>query len=163
MQKLITPLYNFTPGLPGVGTVNLSGIYDFDVKYLSQVINQTDSVIIYSSSNPSLKYTAVSGTTLTLKADTSDQNANDYLQVIYDVQPESRSATINTISGSGTIAAGAHSIEFIFSTGFAGTIDSGSFLGSVDASLELKAGDGSYLSSLNYNITSGTARLVKIL
>ena len=84
MKKFITPTYTFTPGTSGVGTVNLSGVVDFDKKLLLSIINQTAGVIIYSTAIPSLGYTNVTGTTVTLFADTSAQNAGDTLQVVYE-------------------------------------------------------------------------------
>ena len=84
MKKFITPTYTFTPGISGVGTVNLSGITGFDVKYLVAIINQTDGIVIYSTGSQTLKYTNVTGTTITLLADTSSMSAGDTLQVIYE-------------------------------------------------------------------------------
>jgi hypothetical protein len=83
-KAFITPSYTFTPGASGVGTVNLSGITSFDVKKLVAVINQTRGVVIYSTASTSAKFTAVSGTTVTLNYDTSTHASGDRLQVIYD-------------------------------------------------------------------------------
>jgi hypothetical protein len=84
MSGYITPAYTFTPGPSGVGTINLSGINDFNIKRLVAIINQTAGEIIYSSANSSYNYTNVVGTTITLKADTTGQNSTDILQVVYD-------------------------------------------------------------------------------
>lgn len=84
MKAFITPTYTFTPGIAGVGTVNLSGIDDFNIKRLVAIINQTSGSIIYSTADPALEYTNVSGTTVTLGFDTSTMSSNDTLQVIYD-------------------------------------------------------------------------------
>ena len=84
MKSFISPTYTFTPGASGVGTVNLSGIAGFNIKYLVAVINQTRGVIIYSTANASLRFTNVTGTTVTLFADTSDHSSGDVLQVIYE-------------------------------------------------------------------------------
>lgn len=86
MKSFITPAYTFTPGASGVGTVNLSGIAGFDIKYLVAVINQTRGVTIYATGSTDTRYTALSGTTLTLFADTADHSASDVLQVIYEDQ-----------------------------------------------------------------------------
>jgi hypothetical protein len=85
MKQFIAPSYTFTPGASGVGTVNLSGISGFDVKYLVAVINQTRGVVIYSTGDTATRYTNLSGTTLTLNVDTSTHNSGDVLQVIYEV------------------------------------------------------------------------------
>ena len=85
MKQFITPTYTFTPGASGVGTVNLSGIASFDIKYLLAVINQTRGVVIYSTGDTASRYTALAGTTLTLNVDTSTHNSGDVLQVIYEV------------------------------------------------------------------------------
>jgi hypothetical protein len=84
MKKFIAPTYTFTPGASGVGTVNLSGITGFDVKNLVAIINQTDGVVIYSTGSQTLKYTNVSGTTVTLFFDTTGMSSGDTLQVIYE-------------------------------------------------------------------------------
>lgn len=84
MKQFIIPSYTFTPGASGVGTVNLSGISGFDVKYLAAIINQTRGVIIYSTADTTKRFTNVTGTTITLFADTTGQNAADVLQVIYE-------------------------------------------------------------------------------
>jgi hypothetical protein len=85
MKQFITPTYTFTPGASGVGTVNLSGIASFDIKYLLSVINQTRGVVIYSTGDTASRYTNLSGTTLTLNVDTSTHNSGDVLQVVYEV------------------------------------------------------------------------------
>ncbi|MCS6281440.1 MAG: hypothetical protein HUM72_12480 [Dolichospermum sp.] len=84
MKSFIAPTYTFTPGASGVGTVNLSGISGFNIKYLVSIINQTSGVIIYSTASSSLRYTSVSGTTITLFRDTSVMSGSDVLQVVYD-------------------------------------------------------------------------------
>ena len=86
MKAFISPTYTFTPGASGVGTVNLSGIVGFNIKYLVAIINQTSGVIIYSTANASLRFTNVTGTTVTLFADTTGQGSGDVLQVIYEDQ-----------------------------------------------------------------------------
>jgi hypothetical protein len=85
MKQFIAPSYTFTPGASGVGTVNLSGISGFNIKYLVAVINQTRGVVIYSTGDIATRYTNLSGTTLTLNVDTSTHNSGDVLQVIYEV------------------------------------------------------------------------------
>ena len=85
MKQFTTPSYTFTPGASGVGTVNLSGITDFDPRRLVAVINQTRGVVIYSTGGTATRYTAISGTLLTLNVDTSTHSAGDALQVIYEV------------------------------------------------------------------------------
>jgi len=85
MKQFIAPSYTFTPGASGVGTVNLSGISGFNVKYLVAIINQTRGVVIYSTGDTATRYTNLSGTTLTLNVDTSTHNSGDVLQVIYEV------------------------------------------------------------------------------
>jgi hypothetical protein len=85
MKQFVIPSYTFTPGASGVGTVNLSGIASFNVKYLVAVINQTRGVVIYSTGDTATRYTNLAGTTLTLNVDTSTHNSGDVLQVIYEV------------------------------------------------------------------------------
>lgn len=84
MKSFITPNYTFTPGASGVGTVNLSGIANFNIKYLLAIINQTRGVTIYATGSTATRYTALAGTTLTLAADTANHSASDVLQVIYE-------------------------------------------------------------------------------
>jgi hypothetical protein len=84
MKSFIAPAYTFTPGGSGVGTVNLSGISNFNIKFLVSIINQTDGEIIYSTASADLRYTNVVGTTVTLFKDTSGMSGSDTLQVIYE-------------------------------------------------------------------------------
>jgi hypothetical protein len=85
MKSFITPTYTFTPGASGVGTVDLSGIADFNPRQLVAVINQTRGVTIYATGDTALRYTVVSGSTVNLHADTSTHSSDDSLQVIYEV------------------------------------------------------------------------------
>jgi hypothetical protein len=84
MKSFLAPTYTFTPGASGVGTVDLSGISGFNIKYLVAIINQTRGVTIYATGSTATRYTALAGTTLTLAADTADHSASDVLQVIYE-------------------------------------------------------------------------------
>jgi hypothetical protein len=85
MKSFITPSYTFTPGAAGVGTIDLFGIDNFNVNRLIAIINQTRGFLIYSTADTNLGFTNISGTTLTLQADTSTQSSNDEIQIIYDV------------------------------------------------------------------------------
>lgn len=84
MKKFITPSYAFSPGPSGVGFINLSGVSDFNIKNLVSIINQTKGIVIYATGSQNLKYTNVTGTTVTLFADTSSMSSGDTLQVIYE-------------------------------------------------------------------------------
>lgn len=90
MKQFIAPTYTFTPGASGVGTLDLSGIVDFNVKYLVAVINQTTGALVYSTGSAAYRYTSVVGTTLTLFADTTAMTGADTLQVIYEVHEQPR-------------------------------------------------------------------------
>jgi len=95
MKSFIAPAYTFTPGVSGVGTVNLSGISGFNKKFLVSIINQTRGIIIYSTASDTLKYTNVTGTTVTLFADTSAMSSSDVLQVIYEVESAESSTIVS--------------------------------------------------------------------
>jgi hypothetical protein len=81
MKKFITPKLTFAPAAK---TIDFAGIAGFNIKNLISVINQTRGVVIYSTASATLKYTNLTGTVLTLNYDTTAQNANDVLQVIYE-------------------------------------------------------------------------------
>jgi hypothetical protein len=66
--------------------VNLSGIAGFNIKYLVAIVNQTRGETIYATGSTATRYTALSGTTLTLFADTTGHSSSDILQVIYEDQ-----------------------------------------------------------------------------
>lgn len=83
MKDFITPAYTFSPGASGVGYVDLHGIDNFDVKRLVAIINQTQGVLIYSTGAVATKFTAVTGTQVTLNFNTTSHSASDRLQVIY--------------------------------------------------------------------------------
>lgn len=84
MKQFIAPTYTFTPGPSGVGTVNLSGISGFNIKYLVAIINQTRGETIYATGCANTRYTNVVGSTVTLFYNTSSQNAGDVLQIVYE-------------------------------------------------------------------------------
>ena len=106
MKQFTTPSYTFTPGASGVGTVNLSGITDFDPRKLVAIINQTRGVVIYSTGGTATRYTAISGTLLTLNVDTSTHSAGDALQVIY----EETSVEIESINAMEALRMAIHSL-----------------------------------------------------
>jgi hypothetical protein len=83
MKDFLPTTYTFTPGTSGVGTVTLD-IPNFDPKRLVAIINQTRGIVIYSTGSVDLRYSSISANTLTLFFDTSAQNANDILQVVYN-------------------------------------------------------------------------------
>jgi len=80
MKKLITPAVVYTPGSQTLDT----GIPNFDIRRLYAIINQTRGEIIYATSLPGKGYTAVSGSQLSLQANTSTHQATDVLQIIYE-------------------------------------------------------------------------------
>ena len=84
MKAFITPTYIFTPGISGVGTVNLSNISNFDIKRLVAIININSNIIIYNVANTLAGFTTVSNGVITLDYNTSAMSANDSLQIIYD-------------------------------------------------------------------------------
>lgn len=93
MKEFITPRYIFSPGISGVGYVDLVGISGFDPARLVAIINQTVGTIIYSTASATNKYTAVSGTKVYLNIDTSTHSASDELQIIYNKE----SSTVDMI------------------------------------------------------------------
>jgi len=84
MKSFITPTYIFTPGVSGVGTIDLSSISNFDIKRLVAIINITTNTIIYNVANSLAGFSAVNGATITLDFDTSSMSSTDLLQIIYD-------------------------------------------------------------------------------
>jgi len=84
MKSFITPTYIFTPGVSGVGTIDLSSISNFDIKRLVAIINITTNTIIYNVANFLAGFNAVNGAIITLDFDTSSMSSNDLLQIIYD-------------------------------------------------------------------------------
>jgi hypothetical protein len=84
MKDFITPSLTFVPGTSGVGYVDLFGIAGFDVKRLVSLINQTTGTIIYSTADPSLRFTNVTGTQVYLLFDTSSMSGANLIQVVYD-------------------------------------------------------------------------------
>ena len=74
-----------------------------------------------------------------------------------------RTPSISTVTGDGTVAAGKKYIEFIFSSDFAGTIDGETFAGATDVSYSIPylPGADTY-AALAYTISAGSARLTTI-
>jgi len=83
MKNYITPLYVFTPGFSGFGTIQ-TNITNFDIKLLVGIINVTRGTVIYWPASSGKGFTNISGDTITLEADTSSHNSADILQIVYD-------------------------------------------------------------------------------
>jgi hypothetical protein len=84
MRSAITPKYIFTPGVTGVGTLNLFGIAGFSVDRLIIVVDTTTQVTLFAMGITGNGYNSISGTTLTLTADTSMCASTDNLTIFYD-------------------------------------------------------------------------------
>jgi hypothetical protein len=70
--------------------------------------------------------------------------------------------TITTVTTSGTVAAGARKLTFVFSSDFAGTVLTATFAGANDASISLDAPTPNTLAAVAYTVTAGTIRIVKV-
>jgi len=88
MKNHITPEYIFTPGEPGVGTIDTK-IDNFDIKYLVGIINITRGEVIFWPSLKGRGYLGFfNGSGIVLEYDTSTFDTNDILQIIYDSTAE---------------------------------------------------------------------------
>ena len=65
-------------------TLDFKNIENFNIKYLYAVINQTSGEIIYSAADNTQNFTAINGTIVTLAYDTTGQNDDDVLLVLYE-------------------------------------------------------------------------------
>lgn len=82
MKAAITPVIAFNPG---ARTIDFAAYADFDVRLLYAVINATRSKIIFAQGVVGLGYSTITGTVLTLQADTTTHNAADVLMALYDL------------------------------------------------------------------------------
>lgn len=73
-----------------------------------------------------------------------------------------RTPTISTVNSSGTVAAGARKLTFIFSGDFSGTVLGTAFAGGTDASLTIDAPAGDTLAAVGYTVASGSIRIIQI-
>lgn len=83
MKKFITPPYTFSPGLSGIGFVELD-VEDFDIKRLVSIINTTKGEIIYIPTSSTKNYTSINNRQIRLAYDTSSHSSEDVLQIIYE-------------------------------------------------------------------------------
>lgn len=83
MKKFITPPYTFSPGLSGIGSVELD-VEDFDIKRLVSIINTTKGEIIYIPTSSTKNYTSINNRRIMLAYDTSSHSSEDVLQIIYE-------------------------------------------------------------------------------
>lgn len=65
-------------------------------------------------------------------------------------------------TGDGNIPAGTVSVGFIFSSDFVGSIGGNPYTGAGDAAEGFTAPDGDTLPQINYTISAGSARIVRI-
>ena len=84
MKKILSTTYTFTPGASTVGTVDLSGITNFDIKKLYAILNTTRDQMIYAIAQTGLGYSAVSGSVITLEFNTTGMSGSDSLSVLYE-------------------------------------------------------------------------------
>lgn len=73
-----------------------------------------------------------------------------------------RTASITSVNASGSVAAGAKSITFIFSLDFTGTVAGGAFTGAADTSITITAPGADTLSAVAYTVTAGSIRIVEV-
>lgn len=78
------------------------------------------------------------------------------------VTPATVTPTISTVTSSGSVAAGAKRLVFIFSGDYSGTLLGATFAGGVDNSITLDAGSGNQLNTVAYTVTTGSIRIVKV-
>ena len=83
MKKFITPSYTFSPGLSGIGSVELD-VEDFDIKRLVSIINTTKGEIIYIPTSSTKNYTNIEKGRVYLAYNTSSHSSDDVLQIIYE-------------------------------------------------------------------------------
>ena len=77
--------------MPGSQTID-TGIAGFDIRRLYAIINQTRGEILYATGVAGKGFSAVSGSVITLQANTSTHLATDAVQLIYD-DPEDTDLT----------------------------------------------------------------------
>jgi hypothetical protein len=94
MKTFVTPKYTFNPGTIGSGYIDLNDIYNFNIKRLVAIINQTSGKVIYSTASESFKYLSYGSGRLFFGIDTSSQNATDDIQIIYDEESNTIDMTV---------------------------------------------------------------------
>jgi hypothetical protein len=71
-------------------------------------------------------------------------------------------ATITTVSASGSVGAGARSVTFVFSSDFSGTVLGATFAGSADSSITIAAPSGDMLEAITYTRSAGSIRILVV-
>jgi len=74
-----------------------------------------------------------------------------------------RTLAISSVTSSGTVAAGAKDVEFIFSPDFVGTVLTVAFTGAADTSVRFSAPSTDTLGAIAYTRTAGTIRIKTII
>lgn len=72
-------------------------------------------------------------------------------------------ASVSSLAADGSVAAGARSVTFIFSSDFTGTIAGGAFAGATDASVDFVGPLGSTLGAIAVTVSAGTVRIAKVV
>ena len=106
MAKYLVSGYTFSPGIPGSGSITISGIFPLEQFLLAT--NVTDNTVIYQFNSPAKggSVSSISGaTSLFLNADTSGMSAGDKVQLFVDdgadIQVEIANATVEISNDSG--------------------------------------------------------------
>ena len=87
MKQLLPIQPVFTPGGPGVGTLDFSQLPNFQANRLYAVINLTRNVTIYVPGTSAYGASNIVNSVITLAYDTSLHSTTDDLSVFYDTDP----------------------------------------------------------------------------
>lgn len=84
MKQAVDVGYTFVPGPSGKGTIDLGGIPNFTLANLYSIVNQTAGRVIFDAESNRLGIESISGSVLTLRANTIGQQPTDILMIVYD-------------------------------------------------------------------------------
>ena len=102
----------------------------------------------------------------TQRIQTTDMEATILRRTALNIQDiaggKSVTPAIANVSSSGTVAAGARSLTFIFSPDFAGTILGVAFAGGVDDDFTISTSGRDYLTAVAYTVTAGSLKILSL-
>jgi len=89
MKQLIRFNPGFSPGAPGSGTIDFSGMATFNFGRLYAIINATSNAPLYVSgaTGYGLTVDTVNNKKFTIQADTSTHSVDDELNIYYEMSP----------------------------------------------------------------------------
>jgi len=175
MAKYLVSGYTFVPGVPGSGSITISGVFPLEQFLLAT--NVTDNVVIYQFNSPARGGNASSAsgnTTLFFNADTSGMSAADKVQLFVDdgadIQVEIANASVEISNDSGNpVPASIASVPLpsgaaseATASGIRSIVASGVNVFPANITSKFRESFESFSPGINWNLTAASGDIIQL-